>query len=46
MDDKINLEIIKTEDDVFLMLDEFLEKRDNEWWNKFYSNKEKEVPFF
>ncbi|AQR95943.1 class I SAM-dependent methyltransferase [Clostridium saccharoperbutylacetonicum] len=46
MDDKINSEIIKTEDDVFLMLDEFLEKRDNEWWNKFYSNKEKAVPFF
>jgi 2-polyprenyl-3-methyl-5-hydroxy-6-metoxy-1,4-benzoquinol methylase len=46
MDDKINSEIIKTEDDVFRMLDEFLEKRDNEWWNKFYSNKEKAVPFF
>lgn len=46
MDDKINSESIKMEGDVFLMLDEFLEKRDNEWWNKFYSNKEKEVPFF
>ncbi|MFT8352035.1 class I SAM-dependent methyltransferase [Clostridium saccharoperbutylacetonicum] len=46
MDYKINSEIIKMEDDVFRMLDEFLEKRDNEWWNKFYSNKEKAVPFF
>jgi len=28
------------------MLDNLLEKRDNEWWDKFYSNKEKPVPFF
>lgn len=46
MNDKINLEIIKTEKDVLQMLDILLEKRDSEWWNKFYSNKEKPVPFF
>lgn len=28
------------------MLDNLLEKRDNEWWDKFYSDKERPVPFF
>lgn len=40
------LEIIKTENDILFMLDNLLEKRDNEWWDKFYSDKEKPVPFF
>jgi SAM-dependent methyltransferase len=44
--DKINSEIIKTENDVLFMLDNLLEKRDNEWWDKFYSDKERPVPFF
>lgn len=46
MSDKINSEIIKTENDILIMLDNLLEKRDNEWWDKFYSDKEKPVPFF
>lgn len=46
MSNDINLEIIKTEKDVLVMLDEFLEKRDSEWWNEFYSNKNKPIPFF
>jgi SAM-dependent methyltransferase len=46
MSDKINSEIIKTEDDILIMLDNLLEKRDNEWWNNFYSDKEKPIPFF
>jgi len=46
MSDKINSEIIKTEDDILIMLDNLLEKRDSEWWNNFYSHKEKPIPFF
>lgn len=46
MVDKIDSEIIITEEDTLNMLDNILEKRDMEWWNKFYSNKEKPVPFF
>ena len=46
MSNKINLEIIKTENDILIMLDNLLEKRENEWWDKFYSDKEKPVPFF
>jgi 2-polyprenyl-3-methyl-5-hydroxy-6-metoxy-1,4-benzoquinol methylase len=44
--DKINSEIIKTENDILIMLDTLLEKRDSEWWNDFYSDKDKPVPFF
>jgi SAM-dependent methyltransferase len=44
--DKINSEIIKTENDILIMLDNLLEKRDSEWWNNFYSDKEKPIPFF
>ncbi|WP_315078919.1 hypothetical protein [uncultured Clostridium sp.] len=43
---KVDLEIIKTKDDVFNMLDSILEKHDSEWWNNFYSNKDKLIPFF
>jgi 2-polyprenyl-3-methyl-5-hydroxy-6-metoxy-1,4-benzoquinol methylase len=46
MVDKINSEIIKTENDILIMLDNLLEKRDSEWWNNFYSDKEKPIPFF
>lgn len=38
--------IIKSQDDVYLMLDEILQKRDAEWWDCFYSDREKPVPFF
>lgn len=44
--DKIDSEIIKTEGDILTMLDNLLEKRDNEWWSNFYSDKGKSIPFF
>lgn len=44
--DKIDSEIIKAEGDLLIMLDEVLEKRDNKWWNDFYADKEKPIPFF
>ena len=46
MSDKLNSKIIKNENDVFIMLDTLLEKKNTEWWNKFYSDREKPVPFF
>lgn len=46
MTNKINSEIIKSEEDVLNMLDSLLEKRDSEWWTNFYSDKDKPVPFF
>jgi len=46
MSAKINSEIIKTENDILIMLDNILEKRDSEWWNNFYAHKEKPIPFF
>lgn len=39
-------EIIISYDDTLNMLDDILEKRDHEWWNKFYSDRNKPVPFF
>ena len=39
-------EIIITHEDTLNMLDTLLEKRDNEWWNGFYSNRNKPIPFF
>ena len=39
-------EIIISYSDTLNMLDEILEKRDHEWWNKFYSDRNKPVPFF
>lgn len=46
MTDKLNSEVIKNENDVFIMLDTILKKKDNDWWNNFYSNREKPIPFF
>ncbi|MGN9163204.1 class I SAM-dependent methyltransferase [Clostridium sulfidigenes] len=46
MIEKINSEIIKSENDILDMLDNLVEKRDNEWWSNFYSDKEKAIPFF
>ena len=46
MFDEANSEIIITENDVLTMLDNLFEKRDGEWWNKFYSDKKKPIPFF
>ncbi|MGG5461124.1 class I SAM-dependent methyltransferase [Clostridium sp. B9] len=46
MDNKINKEIIITNENTLTMLDNILEKRDALWWDKFYSDKEKPIPFF
>lgn len=43
---KIDSEIIKTENDVLIMLDNLFERIDSEWWNNFYIDKEKPIPFF
>ena len=39
-------EIIISHDDTLNMLDDILEKRDHEWWNTFYSDRDKPVSFF
>ena len=41
-----DLKIIQSREDVFLMLDEILQKRDAEWWDTFYSDRNKPIPFF
>jgi 2-polyprenyl-3-methyl-5-hydroxy-6-metoxy-1,4-benzoquinol methylase len=46
VENKIDEELIITIEDTLNMLDEILEKRDNEWWNKFYADREKPIPFF
>ncbi|HWQ75880.1 MAG TPA: methyltransferase domain-containing protein [Syntrophomonas sp.] len=46
MERKLDDEIIITSDDILTMLDGILEKRDHEWWDKFYSDREKPIPFF
>ncbi|GKU24672.1 class I SAM-dependent methyltransferase [Clostridium folliculivorans] len=46
MDNNLNEEIIKTEDDVLDMLDNLLEKRESDWWDKFYLRDISSVPFF
>lgn len=43
---KIDTEIILNNDETLKMLDELLEKWDQKWWNEFYSDKEKPIPFF
>lgn len=44
--DKLNSEIIKTENDIFSMLDSLFNRNESEWWNNFYGNREKPIPFF
>jgi 2-polyprenyl-3-methyl-5-hydroxy-6-metoxy-1,4-benzoquinol methylase len=44
--DKLDSEIIKSENDILIMLDNLMDKRDGEWWSNFYSNKGKPIPFF
>lgn len=46
MSNTIDSEIVNSEDDILIMLDSLMEKRENKWWNDFYSNKDKPVPFF
>lgn len=45
MNNNIHEELIITIEDTLKMLDNILEKRDNEWWNKFYLDREKPIPF-
>lgn len=42
----MNHEIIITQADTLDMLDHLLERRDDEWWDKFYSDRNKSIPFF
>jgi 2-polyprenyl-3-methyl-5-hydroxy-6-metoxy-1,4-benzoquinol methylase len=46
MTNEIDSEIIKNDEDMLTMLDNLLEKRENDWWNEFYSKKDRPVPFF
>lgn len=46
MKKNIDEELIITNEDTLKMLDDILEKKDNEIWDKFYSDKEKPIPFF
>lgn len=39
-------EIIRNDHDLKKMLDELMETRDGNWWDQFYENKEKPIPFF
>jgi SAM-dependent methyltransferase len=46
MERNLDDEVIITSDDILTMLDDILEKRDYEWWDKFYFDREKSIPFF
>ncbi len=43
---EIDKEIIRSDEDVLTMLDALLQKRDGEWWDNFYSDRNKPIPFF
>lgn len=43
---KINKDIIFSTEDTLNMLDQMLEKWDKGWWENFYKDKEKPIPFF
>ncbi|MCK8058165.1 MULTISPECIES: class I SAM-dependent methyltransferase [unclassified Fusibacter] len=38
--------IIRENHDVLTMLDELLEEREQQWWDDFYKNRNRKVPFF
>lgn len=46
METSAGKEIIISTADVLAMLDDLLEKRDSEWWNNFYSERTRPIPFF
>lgn len=46
MEIEIDKEIIRSEEDVLSMLDALLQKRDGEWWDNFYCDRNKPTPFF
>ena len=37
--------IIQNNHDITLMLDEMLENKFGEWWNSFYADKKRQIPF-
>lgn len=41
-----NLDIIKTDEDMKVLLDNFMNSRPGEWWDNFYSDKERNIPFY
>ena len=41
-----NTVILRSKEDVYRMLDDLLQKPDAEWWNRFYTDKGRPVPFF
>lgn len=43
---KIYTDIIASKEDTLEMLDKMLKKWDEQWWNDFYKDKEKPIPFF
>ncbi|GGE85346.1 class I SAM-dependent methyltransferase [Priestia taiwanensis] len=45
MEETIRKEVIRTEEDVWKMLDSFL-REPVPFWDEFYSNREKKIPFF
>ena len=46
MRSELEEKIVVTTDDVLNMLDDLFELRDSQWWDGFYADKEKPVPFF
>ena len=46
MESVIDSLIIRSENDVYQMLDDLLQKRDADWWDTFYADTTKPVPFF
>ena len=38
--------ILKSQDDIYIMLDEIVKKWDSGWWDRFYSDLNRPVPFF
>jgi len=43
---EIDQEIINSKDDVLKMLDYLMEQREGDWWDDFYKDREKDIPFF
>lgn len=46
MIDKKEREIITSEKDMYVMLDGLLEPRGDKWWDRFYEDRKKPIPFF
>jgi len=46
MESVIDSLIIRSKDDLYQMLDVLERKRESDWWDTFYTDKTKPVPFF